>query len=102
MISKYFEHISQDTGKFCFGINDTLKALEMGAVETLIVYENEPTVRYTLKNAQSGEETIIHLNKEGEADQSNFVAADGERRAIDMTCMRRPGHPWPSLAWPGW
>jgi len=77
LISKYFEHISQDTGKFCFGINDTLKALEMGAVETLIVYENEPTVRYTLKNAQSGEETIIHLNKEGEADQSNFVAADG-------------------------
>merc|ERR1719310_947486 len=77
LISKYFEEISQDTGKFCFGINDTLKALEMGAVETLIVYENEPTMRYTLKNAQTAEETILHLDKAGEADQSNFVTSDG-------------------------
>ena len=58
LISKYFEEISQDTGKFCFGINDTLKGLEMGAVETLIVYENEPTMRYTLKHAQTGEEKV--------------------------------------------
>lgn len=33
--------------------------------------------RYTLKNAQSGEETVLNLSKEGEADQSNFVADDG-------------------------
>lgn len=58
LISKYFEEISQDTGKFCFGISDTLKGLEMGAVETLIVYENEPTMRYTLKHAQTGEEKV--------------------------------------------
>ena len=57
LISKYFEHISQDTGKFCFGISDTLKALEMGAVETLIVYENLDTMRYQLKNAATGEES---------------------------------------------
>ena len=30
----------QDTGKYCFGVDDTLKALEMGAVETLICWEN--------------------------------------------------------------
>lgn len=64
-------------GKYCFGIEDTLKALEMGAVETLVVYENLDTMRYTLKNAQSDEVTTIHLSKEGEADQTNFVTADG-------------------------
>ena len=47
LISKYFEEISQDSGKFCFGVEDTLKGLEMGAVETLIVYENLDTVRCT-------------------------------------------------------
>ncbi|CAH1763540.1 3497_t:CDS:2 [Entrophospora sp. SA101] len=26
LISKYFDEISQDTGKFCFGVDDTLKA----------------------------------------------------------------------------
>merc|ERR1719182_1177893 len=51
LISKYFEEISQDTGKFCFGIGDTLKGLEMCAIETLIVYENLETMRYELKNA---------------------------------------------------
>merc|ERR1719238_2578446 len=67
LISKFFEEISQDSGKFCFGINDTMRGLEMGAVETLIVYENEPTMRYTLKNAQTAEETVLHLDKAGEA-----------------------------------
>jgi len=84
LISKYFEEISQDTGKFCFGIKDTLQALEMGAVQTLIVFENEPTMRYTLKNASTGEEKVLHLDKAGEANQSNFVASDGaELETID-------------------
>jgi hypothetical protein len=40
LIGKYFEEISQDTGKYVFGVDDTLMALEMGAVETLIIWEN--------------------------------------------------------------
>ena len=43
LISKFFEEISQDSNKFCFGIEDTLKGLEMGAVETLIVWDNLDT-----------------------------------------------------------
>ncbi|KAJ3834479.1 translation release factor [Lentinula raphanica] len=53
-IQKYFDEISQDTGKYCFGIDDTLKALELGAVETLIVWENLDITRYTLRNAAGG------------------------------------------------
>ena len=49
LIGKYFDEISQDTGKYVFGVDDTLKALEMGAVETLIVWENLDVNRYTLK-----------------------------------------------------
>lgn len=36
LINKFFDEIAQDTGKYCFGINDTLIALEMSAVETLL------------------------------------------------------------------
>jgi peptide chain release factor subunit 1 len=72
LIGKYFEEISQDTGKYVFGVDDTLKALEMGAVETLIVWENLDINRYALKHSVSGEIIIKHLNKEQEADQSNF------------------------------
>lgn len=72
LIGKYFEEISQDTGKYVFGVEDTLKALEMGAVEILIVWENLDINRYSLKNSSTGEIVVKHLNKDQEADQSNF------------------------------
>uniref|UniRef100_H2YID7 Eukaryotic peptide chain release factor subunit 1 n=1 Tax=Ciona savignyi TaxID=51511 RepID=H2YID7_CIOSA len=62
LIGRYFDEISQDTGKFCFGVDDTLKALEMGAVETLIVWENLDTMRYVLKNhSTDGEPSMSYL-----------------------------------------
>ena len=54
LISKFFDEISQDTGKFVFGVKDTLACLEMGAVETLIVWEDLPVDRVTLINPTSG------------------------------------------------
>jgi len=72
LIQKYFDEISQDTGRYCFGIDDTLKALELGAVETLIVWENLDITRYILRNA-AGEEIIIHSNKEQEKDREKFI-----------------------------
>ncbi|CAN8266400.1 unnamed protein product [Cochlearia groenlandica] len=76
LIGKYFEEISQDTGKYVFGVDDTLKALEMGAVETLIVWENLDINRYELKNNTSGEIVVKHLGKDQEKDQSNFHEAE--------------------------
>ncbi|CCM04512.1 uncharacterized protein FIBRA_06693 [Fibroporia radiculosa] len=72
LIQKYFDEISQDTGKYCFGIDDTLKALELGAVETLIVWENLDITRYALRNA-AGEEIVVHVNKEQEKDREKFT-----------------------------
>jgi len=63
LISHYFEEISRDTGKYCFGIEDTLQALDLGAVETLIVWENLEILRVQLKNPATGEEKVLHLNK---------------------------------------
>jgi peptide subunit release factor 1 (eRF1) len=31
LIQKYFDEISHDTGKYCFGVDDTIRGLEMGA-----------------------------------------------------------------------
>ncbi|KAH9403949.1 Electron transfer flavoprotein alpha-subunit [Tyrophagus putrescentiae] len=73
LIGKYFDEIYQDTGKYCFGVGDTLKALEMGAVETLICWENLNIMRYQLKNASTGEETTLQLTPEQERDRTHFV-----------------------------
>merc|ERR1712073_6719 len=73
LIGRYFDEISQDTGKYCFGVDDTLKALEMGAVETLICWENLDIQRVTLKNHASGEEKILFLNSEQEKDKTLYT-----------------------------
>merc|ERR1719311_1593044 len=39
LITKFLDEVAQDTGRYCFGIQDTMAGLEMGAVETLIVWE---------------------------------------------------------------
>ena len=69
LIQKYFDAISMDTGKYCFGVEDTLKALEMGAVETLIVYENLDINRYTLKNPQTEELKTVDVRPDQEKDK---------------------------------
>jgi len=76
LINSYFDQISQDTGKYCFGVDDTLRALEMGAVETLICWENLDIQRYSLKNHTTGELKILHLTTEQEKDKTHFTDKD--------------------------
>lgn len=45
----------QDTGKYVFGVKDTLQGLEMGAIEVLICWENLDIMRYKLKNNLGGQ-----------------------------------------------
>uniref|UniRef100_A0A8C4T0S7 Eukaryotic peptide chain release factor subunit 1 n=1 Tax=Erpetoichthys calabaricus TaxID=27687 RepID=A0A8C4T0S7_ERPCA len=73
LIGRYFDEISQDTGKYCFGVEDTLKALEMGAVEILIVYENLDIMRYVLRCHGTEEEKVLYLTPEQEKDKSHFT-----------------------------
>jgi len=67
LLQKYMEEISQDTGKYCFMVDDTLKALDLGAVEDLILWDNLEVNRYVLRDTATGEEKVVYLNKEEEA-----------------------------------
>lgn len=66
LLQRYFDEISQDTGKYCFMITDTLQALEMSAVDTLIVWENLNVNRVIIKNPATGEEKTHNLTLEQE------------------------------------
>jgi len=72
ILTEYFERIAQDLGTYCFGIDDTLKALEMGAVETLLCWEDLPTQRVVLLNPQTGDETVKMLTEEQLQDDSIY------------------------------
>jgi len=92
LIQKYFDEISQDSGKYCYGIADTLKALELGAVETLIVWENLDITRFVLRNA-AGEEIVVHINKEQEKDREKFL---DKSTGLEMEQAQEPQ---PLLEW---
>lgn len=71
LITEYFDQISQDTGKYCYGIEDTLKALDLGAVETLIVFENLETIRYAYKDYEDKE--VIKFAQPGQEDKTYSI-----------------------------
>lgn len=72
LISKYFEEIALDTGMICFGVEDTLHTLEIGALSLVVCWENLEINRYEIRNPQN-EEIIIHnLNKDQEKDPKYF------------------------------
>lgn len=52
VLSKFFEEISLDSGLVVFGVNDTMKVLESGAIENLLLYENIDVYRLTLRNKE--------------------------------------------------
>lgn len=72
LIQQYFDQINQDTGKYCFGVKDTITASEMSAIETLLVWEDLPTVRYFLRNNSTGETKTLYLKPDEEKDSSLF------------------------------
>ncbi|KAM0705360.1 hypothetical protein Q7P35_008150 [Cladosporium inversicolor] len=75
LINKYFDEISMDSGKICYGIEDTLKALDAGAAETLIVFENLEITRWELKTSE-GAQIILHTTKLQEQNREQFMDAE--------------------------
>jgi peptide chain release factor subunit 1 len=61
LLSKFMETIATD-GAYCIGARDTLTALESGIIETLIVWDNLPTIRRKLKSKSNGETRVLCIN----------------------------------------
>jgi len=76
LLQRYFDEISQDTGKYCFMVQDTLQALEMSAVEVLVVWENLTINRLQVRNASTSEESVLHLTPEQERNEAHFHDAE--------------------------
>lgn len=76
MIGKFFENIALDTGLFVFGVNDTIKALEIGALETMLLWEELAIMRYEIRNPVKGDTRIHLLTEAQEKDPKYFKDAD--------------------------
>lgn len=86
LLDKYYEEIAQDTGKYCYGIDDTLKALDLGAAEVLIIHENLETIRYALKDPEGSE--VIRFSKpprEGEKENKDYLIDKKSGAEMEIT-----------------
>ncbi|GAM25442.1 hypothetical protein SAMD00019534_086170, partial [Acytostelium subglobosum LB1] len=70
LVVSFFDEIAKDTGKVCFGVADTIRALDMGAIQTLIVWENLEVTRYEIKLPSEEKSKVLYLNRQQERDQS--------------------------------
>lgn len=65
-IMRFFDEINMDSGKYCFGIKDTLQALESGACCDLLVWEDLTINRIELKVNGLDKTKIVYLTPEQE------------------------------------
>ena len=77
LLSSYFDEINKDSGKYCYGMNDTMYALESSAIETLIVWEELPIKRLELLNPITQKKEVRYLKPEEFGEQSNFFDGEG-------------------------
>ncbi|KAI3896577.1 hypothetical protein MKX03_023152 [Papaver bracteatum] len=73
LIQKYFDEYMDDAGSCVFGVVKTLKALESGAVKTLMVCEKLDIRKYIVENSVTGE---ISIRNSDETEEENDQDGD--------------------------
>jgi peptide chain release factor subunit 1 len=78
LVQRFFDEITMDSGKYCFGVKDTLTALEMSSVETIIVYEDLDINRIELKHPSTGALKQLYLPKDQDNEKERASFTDPE------------------------
>jgi len=55
-----------------FGVHDTMRALEQGALSQLLLFEDLEYTRYSIKHPVKGETKTLYLNPNQEKDTKYF------------------------------
>jgi len=77
LLSTYYTEIAKDTGMYCFGVKDTLIALESSALERLIVFEELEGERLEMRDPSSDETQVKFFTKEQLQEDSNLKNKEG-------------------------
>jgi peptide chain release factor subunit 1 len=72
VIGKFFDEIALDTGMIVFGTEDTMKAMELGNLDTILLFENIEVTRYEIKNPVKDEVRVYFLSAIQEQDPKYF------------------------------
>ena len=73
LVTKFLDEVATDSGKYCFGIHDTMQGLEAGAVETLIIWEQLELKRLVIRNPHTDVSEVKFVTPEQEKDPKLYV-----------------------------
>lgn len=83
LITRFFDEIATDSNKLTIGLDDTIKALEMGAVDTLILFEGLDYTRYVLTHPITRAVKVVHLRSVDEK-RSDFITTEGTENGTEI------------------
>lgn len=83
VVGAFLDEISKDTGKYVFGVKDTLKAIEEGAMDTIIVYEDLDLYQIAVRNAEGELSTKVVKGKEIES--NSYTEKEETFEIVDQT-----------------
>lgn len=79
LVQKFFDEIATDSQQFCFGLADTMKCVLMGAIKTLIVYEDLEASRFEVTPpGKEGEDPEVHFLTPKQAEGVNLHKTEGQ------------------------
>jgi peptide chain release factor subunit 1 len=77
LLSTYYTEIAKDTGMYCFGVKDTMIALESSALKRLIVFEELEGERLEMRDPSTDEQVIKFFTKDQLRDDNNLKNKEG-------------------------
>jgi len=80
LLQKFFDELALDTNMYCYGVSDSMKSIEMGAVHTLIVYEDLDVNRYLVKPPDGSPPVAYYMTAKEAAkpDNQKLLHGSGE------------------------
>jgi len=101
ILQRFFDEAVSGEGKYVSGYKDTIRALELGAVELLLCWEDMKIVRYTVHSKALDETAVVHyvpkMNQEPAVkdllgkDEESFEIVD-KTLLIDWLCEHYKEH----------
>eukprot|EP01084_Bolivina_argentea_P074594 135301_1 len=83
LLADFMQEIACDNNKYCFGIRDSMRALEMGSIKTLIVWEELTLTRVEVQNPSNKEKDVLFLNQE-QMESGDFLKDDKSGVTLDI------------------
>ena len=76
ILGRFFEEIAIDSGKYVFGLKDTMEAMDNGMIDVLIIWENINFVKLTLENSRG--ENLVEYVSANKINGNKYQSDDGK------------------------